>query len=219
MVMPNTGSKNEFRQLRLDGVSRSSAAHGSATRWTRLSLTIERGEFIALLGPRAAASRPRSTASPACCRCRTAASGWTSAHRHAAARAARLRHGVPELRAVPAHDGAANVGFGLKMRGVPRPRSTSAWPRRWTLVQLQATCRQAARPAVGRPAAARGHRARHRHRAAADADGRAAVQPGRQAAHGDAHRDPPHPPASWAAPPSTSRTTRTRRWRWPTASW
>ena len=53
---------------------------------------------------------------------------------------------------------------------------------------------QAARPALRRPAAARGHRARHRHRAAADPDGRAAVESRCEAADRDARRDPPHSP-------------------------
>ena len=66
------------------------------------------------------------------------------------------------------------------------------------LVQLASARRQAAGPALRRPAAARRHRARDRHRAAARADGRAAVQPRRQAAARDAHRDPAHPPASSA---------------------
>ena len=39
---------HEFRQLRLDGVSRH---FGDAAALDRLSLTVERGEFIALLGP------------------------------------------------------------------------------------------------------------------------------------------------------------------------
>lgn len=40
--------KSEFRQLRLDGVSRQ---FGGANALNKLSLTINRGEFIALLGP------------------------------------------------------------------------------------------------------------------------------------------------------------------------
>ena len=60
-------------------------------------------------------------------------------------------------------------------------------------MRLETQARQAAGPALRRPAAACGDRARHRGGAAAGADGRAAVQPGCQAAAGDACRDPPHP--------------------------
>ena len=147
------------------------------------------------------------------------------ARRHAdgqrAAGAARLRHGVPELRAVPAHVGArATSRFGLRMRGVPQGRDrAAASTRRCALVQLDRARRQAARPALRRPAAAGGDRPRDRARAAAGADGRAAVQPGRQAAAGDAHRDPAACTRRSASPPSTSPTTRRRRCRWPTASW
>ncbi len=61
------------------------------------------------------------------------------------------------------------------------------------LVRLDRAGGQAARPDLRRAAAARGDRARHRGRAAAGADGRAAVQPRRQAAAGDAGGDPAHP--------------------------
>ena len=52
---------------------------------------------------------------------------------------------------------------------------------------------EAAGPALGRPAAARRDRARDRRRTAAGADGRAAVEPRRQAEARDARRDSPHP--------------------------
>ena len=41
----------------------------------------------------------------------------------ARARRPRHRHGVPELRALPAYDGLENMAYGLKIRGLPRPRS------------------------------------------------------------------------------------------------
>ncbi len=47
-VAVHAAHKNQFRQLRLDGVSRQ---FGGANALNKLSLTIERGEFIALLGP------------------------------------------------------------------------------------------------------------------------------------------------------------------------
>ena len=112
-----------------------------------------------------------------------------------------------------------NIGFGLKMRGVAAGRGRPARRREaLALVRLARPGRQAAGPAVRRPAAARRHRPRHRHRAAAGADGRAAVQPRRQAAAGNARGNPPHPRRPRRRPRSTSRTTRTRRCRSPTAS-
>ena len=58
--------------------------------------------------------------------------------------------------------------------------------------------RQVPGAALRRPAAAGGDRPRDRAGAAAGADGRAAVQPRRQAAAGDAHRDPPAAPVARA---------------------
>ncbi len=189
--------KHDFEQLRLDSVTRRFAdAEGQQLAALRgLDLTIRRGEFIALLGPSGCG---KSTALNCIAGLLPLSGGsiWLddTAHRHAAAGEARLRHGVPELRAVSAHDGAKNVGFGLRMRGVPK---ADALRRAKRGAEARATDRpgaQAAGPALRRPAAARRDRARDRHRAAADPDGRAAVEPRRQAAHRDARRDPPHPP-------------------------
>ena len=56
------------------------------------------------------------------------------ARRHAPAAApAQYRHGVPELRAVPAHDRAGNIAYPLRLRGDrPGARSRSAWAARST---------------------------------------------------------------------------------------
>ena len=88
---------------------------------------------------------------------------------------------------------AKNVGFGLRCAACRRrkPRARRARAEAGAADRPGA---QAARAALRRPAAARGDRARDRHRAAADPDGRAAVEPRRQAAHRDARRNPPHPP-------------------------
>ena len=90
---------------------------------------------------------------------------------------------------------AQNVGVraGDARRAGRRDRRR-AWQRALRPRAADGAGAQAAGPAVRRPAAARGDRARDRDRAAADADGRAAVEPRRQAAAGDARRDPPHPP-------------------------
>ena len=182
-------------------------------------MTIKRGEFIALLGPSGlrqvdGAQLHRRPAAAV----RRQHLARRHAHRHAAARAARLRHGVPELRAVSAHDGREERR--LRPADARRAGGRDRAARREGAEDGAAhrPGAQAARPAFRRPAAARRDRARDRHRAAADPDGRAAVEPRRQAAHRDARRDPAHPHASSAARRSTSRTTRTRRCRSPTAS-
>ncbi len=81
---------------------------------------------------------------------------------------------------------AKNVGFGLKMRGVSAAETASRVDRGAEARPAHRPGAQAAGAALGRPAAARGDRARDRHRAAADPDGRAAVQPRREAAPRDA---------------------------------
>ena len=95
--------------------------------------------------------------------------------------------------------GAENVAFGLQMRGIARGRDHAAGStRRSRLVQLeehadklpgQLSGGQQQRVAIARAVVLR---------AAAGADGRAAVQPGRQAAPGDAHRDPAAAPVARA---------------------
>ncbi len=185
MVMPNTAgrpaAKNEFRQLRLDGVSRS---FGGAHALEKLSLTIERGEFIALLGPSGCG---KSTALNCMAGLMPLSDGsiWLDERRMDTLPPEKRGFGMvfQNYALFPHLSVSRNVGFGLKMRGVPAAEIDQRVAAALDTVQLHGARPQAARPAVGRPAAARGDRARHRDRAAADPDGRAAVQPGRQAAH------------------------------------
>ena len=105
--------------------------------------------------------------------------------------AQRARHcdGVPELRALSAHDGrrqygllaqaARRQGRGNLERGQPRRRNPGA----------DAAARALSPAIVGRPAPARRHGPRHRARSAGVPVRRAVVQPRRQAARRDAHRD------------------------------
>ena len=111
-------------------------------------------------------------------------------------RRARHRHGVPELRALPAHDRApehrlrdegARHAQGRDRR--PRGRGREA-PRARPLPRPQA------QEPLGRPAPARRHRPRARPPAAGVPVRRAAVEPRREAPGRDADRDqaPPAPP-------------------------
>ena len=177
--------KHDFTELRLDGVTRRFAGAGghAFAALNELTLTIRRGEFIALLGPSGCG---KSTAlnciagSDATVRRQHLAR--RTAHRHAAAGEARLRHGVPELRAVSAHERgeerrlrpahARRQRRGCRRAGRARAEARAA----------DRTGAQAARTAFRRPAAARRDRPRDRDRAAADPDGRAAVESRREAA-------------------------------------
>ena len=106
------------------------------------------------------------------------------------------RHGVPELRALPAHVGLRQHG----LRPAPaQARAPTRWtarcagrPGRWGSTTYLAA--QAAR-ALGRRAAARRARARHGARPAGLPVRRAALEPRRQAARADARRDQAPAPA------------------------
>ena len=101
----------------------------------------------------------------------------------------RRRHGVPELRALSAHERlrqsrlrpAQQEGRGSRDQGGDRPRRRHARPARAVAAQAEAI--------VGRPAAARRARPLHRAQSAGVPVRRAAVEPRRQAARADAHRD------------------------------
>ena len=91
-----------------------------------------------------------------------------------------------------------NVAFGLQMQGLPRAEIESAGRRGDRARQARRARQEAARPALGRAAAARRHRARGGARTVARAHGRAAVEPGREAAARHAHRDPAAAPVARA---------------------
>ena len=88
----------------------------------RLSLDVEDGEFLVLVGPPAPASRRRSAWSPGS-RTRRAATS-SSAARSSPARAPTpgRGHGLPELRPLPAHGRPPQPRLrALKLRRVPKP--------------------------------------------------------------------------------------------------
>ena len=101
----------------------------------------------------------------------------------------RRRDGVPELRAVPAHDGAPEHRVPAAVAQGPGGRARrSSSPRRPSSLGLDDLPRPQARAALGRSAAAGRARAGDRAPAAGVPDGRAAVEPRRQAARADARR-------------------------------
>ena len=85
---------------------------------------------------------------------------------------------------------AENIGFHLKIKKVPKPESASDVSREAAaILDLDRVPRSQAGQAVGRAAPARGDGPRHRAPAAGVPDGRAAVEPRRQAARADPHPD------------------------------
>ena len=110
---------------------------------------------------------------------------------------ARHRHGVPELRALSAHDGRREHGLlaaaARRAEEGDRRRGSTAPPRSSASTPLP---RALSAPALRRPAPARRHGPRHRARSAGVPVRRAAVQSRRQAARADAHRDQGAAPAA-----------------------
>ena len=86
-----------------------------------LSLDIADGEFLVLVGPSGCG---KSTALRMIAGLETITSGTMligdRVVNDVAAEGPRHRDGVPELRAVPAHDGVDNIGFALKLAKVPK---------------------------------------------------------------------------------------------------
>ena len=103
-----------------------------------------------------------------------------------------------------------NIGFALKLARVPKDEIDSRVRKAAADPRARAVPGPQARPALRRPAPAGGHGPGHRAPAGGVPDGRAAVQPRRQAAGADAGRDRRASSATSASPRSTSRTTRSR---------
>ena len=104
---------------------------------------------------------------------------------------ARHRHGVPVLRALPAHDGAREHGLRAALRRHAQGRDRQAGGRSGAHPGDGAVARPAAAGAFRRPAPARRHRPRHRARPQGLPVRRAALQPRCRAARAHAHRDRP----------------------------
>ena len=169
---------------------RGSASPSSRPRSSRGRREIVDGEFIVILGPSGcgkstAAAHDRRPGADHRRRDRASAGGG----QRAGAQGPRHRDGVPELRALPAHDGLRQHGLRPAHPGhVPRTRSRArarggAASSGSELLQRkprQLSGGQRQRVAMGRA---------HRARAAGVPVRRAAVEPRRQAARADAHRD------------------------------
>ena len=95
----------------------------------------------------------------------------------------RRRDGLPELRALPAHDGLRQPRLPAQAAQARRSRrSSSACGGSRELLELEEQLERKPRAALRRPAPARGDGPRDRPRAAGVPDGRAAVEPRREAA-------------------------------------
>ena len=152
-----------------------------------LDLEIRAGEFITLLGPSgsgktttlmliAGFEQPSAGEHPDRRPRGRAAAGVPAQH----------RHGVPELRPVPASDGGREHRLPARSSAAPsRAERDDAVTRMLDMVQLQGFERPLPAAALGRAAAAGGDRARDRVPPARPADGRAAER-ARQAAAGNA---------------------------------
>jgi putative spermidine/putrescine transport system ATP-binding protein len=131
-----TARKKEFRELRLDAVSRQ---FGGANALDKLSLTIQRGEFIALLGPSGCG---KSTA----LNCMagllplTGGSIWLDEERIDPLPPEKRGFGMvfQNYALFPHLSVAGNVGFGLKMRGLPSAEIDKRVAVALNTVQLQA---------------------------------------------------------------------------------
>ena len=191
----------------------SSSSYGATPVLRDISLTVEPGRV--LRAPRAfglrqvdaAAADRRLQPAPGRRRCWSAARDVTGI----AAVEAQRRHGVPELRALAAHDGGAQRR--LRARGAPAAARRGPAPGRGRARAGRARRlrRAPAEPALRRPAAARRARPHARDRAAGAAARRAALQPRRQAARADAPGAAAPCTGASASRRSSSPTTRKRR--------
>ena len=104
-----------------------------------------------------------------------------------------------------------NMSFGLRLKKVPKAEIKARVENAARILDITRAAGAQAEAALRRPAAARGDGARHRARPQGVPVRRAAVEPRRQAARADAHRDQARAPEGAHHHRSTSPTTRSRR--------
>ena len=156
-----------------------------------LSLEIDDGEFLVLVGPSGCG---KSTSVADDRRSRVDHGRWRVDDRRprcqrTRAERPRHRHGLPVVCAVPAPDRARQHRLRAEAAEDAEGRDRSTRRRRGTHARAHRQPRSPAGAVVGWPAPACRHGPRHRAPAAGVPDGRAAVQPRRQAARADARRD------------------------------
>ena len=106
---------------------------------------------------------------------------------------------------------AENIGFHLKIKRLPKAEIDQRVREAARSVGSRQLPRSQAGEAVGWSTPTRGHGPRHRPPASGLLDGRATVEPRCQTSRADPHADRRVAAATRASPPSTSRTTRSRR--------
>ena len=111
----------------------------------------------------------------------------------------------------PHMNAARNMGFALKMRGVPKAEIDRRVREAARILGLRGRAREEAADALGRPATARRDGARDRPQPAGVSHGRAALEPRREAPRARCAPRSHASSATSASPRSTSRTTRPRR--------
>ena len=201
-----------------DGLDRDQVGHQAlprrhASRCADLDLEIADGEFMILVGPSGCG---KTTLLRMIAGLEAITDGEILDRRarrqrpHAAQ--ARHRDGVPELRAVPAHDRGQEHGLCAASAPACRPRRSDRKVRggRRAAGDLRPAGPQAGEP-LRRPAPAGRDGPRDRPRPDGVPDGRAALQPRREAARSRRARRSCGSSAGWAPPPCTSPTTRPRR--------
>ena len=175
-----------MQAIELDRVSKRFSASVWAMR--DVAFTAGEGEFVSLLGPRAAARRRRSGSSPGSRRRRRARYGSAARRSPRAALEAQHRHRLPDLCAVSLSDGVRECR--LRPEDAAAPKDQIRQPRRRGAGDGRTGRSRGAlsAPDERRPAAARGACPRHGYRAAPAAARRAALQSRREAARRDAAR-------------------------------
>ena len=153
-------ASRDFRELRLEGVSR---AFGALNALHDVNLTVGRGEFIALLGPSGCG---KSTALNCLAGLLPLTDGsiWLDQTRLDTLKPESRGFGMvfQNYALFPHMNLRKNIGFGLRMQGKPRAEIERKVDEALAMVRLARARGQAARPDLGRAAAARGDRARDR---------------------------------------------------------